>query len=218
MKISLIIFDLDGTLVDTSRDIMHALNYAIRPFSNKILTVEETIGLIGEGVTRLVEKAMDGSDLKMRDQVIERFLLYYESHIADNSIIYPGVKETLTELRDYKMAIISNKRENLSKKLLDQVNLLQYFDLVVGSDTTPDRKPSPIPVIYAYKNLGFKKEETVMVGDSNYDIEAGKGAGVKTIAVTYGYNDRIYLLNADYLIDRFDDLLPVIDRISYKLI
>ncbi|NWF75355.1 MAG: HAD-IA family hydrolase [Nitrospirae bacterium] len=218
MKISLIIFDLDGTLVDTSRDIMHALNYAIRPFSNKILTVEETIGLIGEGVTRLVEKVMDGSDLMMWDEVIERFLLYYELHIADQSIIYPGVKETLTELRDYKMAVISNKRENLSKKLLDQVNLLHYFDLVVGSDTTPERKPSPVPVIYSYKNLGFKKEETVIVGDSNYDIEAGKGAGVKTIAVTYGYKDRIYLLNADYLIDKFDDLLPVIDRISYKLI
>lgn len=150
--------------------------------------------------------------------MIERFLLYYESHIADHSIIYPGVKETLTELRDYKMAVISNKRENLSKKLLDRVNLLHYFDLVVGSDTTPERKPSPVPVIYAYKNLGFKKEETVIVGDSNYDIEAGKGAGVKTIAVTYGYKDRLYLLNADYLIDRFDDLLPVIDRISYKFI
>jgi phosphoglycolate phosphatase len=218
MKITLIIFDLDGTLIDTSRDIMHALNYAVKPFSRKELTVEETIGLIGEGVTRLVEKVLGETDLKIRDEAIERFIAYYEAHLVNHSTIYPHVKETLTELRDYKKAVISNKRENLSKKLLDQVNLLHHFDLVVGSDTTLERKPSPVPIIHVYTNLGVKKEESVMVGDSNYDIEAGKNARVKTIAVTYGYQDRTYLLNADYLIDRFDELLPVLDRISQKLI
>lgn len=195
---------------------MHALNYAIKPFNNRVLTVEETIGLVGEGVTRLVEKVLGGTDLKIRDQVVERFLAYYELHIADHSIIYPGVKKILTELRNYKKAVISNKRGNLSKKLLDHVNLIHHFDLIVGSDTTPERKPSPAPVIYVYESLGIKKEEAVIVGDSNYDIEAGKRAGIKTVAVTYGYNDRIYLLEADYLIDSFSELVPVIDRISQK--
>ncbi len=214
MKISLIIFDLDGTLVDTSKDIMYALNYAIKPFSKRVLTVEETIDLIGEGVTRLVEKVLNEEDFKNRDLVIERFLEYYETHIIDHSTIYPYVRDTLIKLRDYKKAVISNKRENLSRKLLDKINLLSHFDLIVGSDTTQERKPSPIPVIYVYKTLGIKKDETVIVGDSNYDIEAGKRTGVKTIAVTYGYKDKMFLINADYMIDRFDELLTVIDRIS----
>lgn len=218
MPFKLIIFDLDGTLIDTSRDITNALNYALHSYGFKKLAVEETIQMIGEGITRLIEKILGREKLQLRDEVIKKFLDYYSEHLIDYSKIYPYVRETLKELNRYKKAVISNKREYLSTKLLDKMNLLMYFDLIVGSDTTSERKPSAMPVIYVYTKLGLKPNETIMVGDSNYDIEAGKKAGVKTVGVTYGYREKQYLTDADYLIDSFNELLRILDRTSSKLI
>jgi phosphoglycolate phosphatase len=210
MPIKLIIFDLDGTLVDTSRDITNALNYALNPCGLKNLTVEDTIKMVGEGITRLIEKVLGAEKSQMKDEVIKRFLEYYSEHLTDYSSIYPHVRETLEKLDGYKKAVISNKREYLSTELLEKLDLLKYFELVVGSDTTEERKPSPVPVIYVFARLGITPHESMIVGDSNYDIEAGKKAGVKTVAVTYGYRERQYLKNADYMIDSIVDLLSLL--------
>ncbi len=218
MQIKLIIFDLDGTLVDTSGDITNALNYALKPYGLRDLTVEDTIKMVGEGITRLIEKLLENERIQMRDTVIKRFLDYYSEHLVDFSTLYPHVRETLEKLNDYKKAVISNKREYLSTRLLDKLELLKYFDLVVGSDTTSERKPSAIPVIYVFTKLGVNPDESIIVGDSNYDIEAGKKAGLKTVAVTYGYRGRQYLIDADYIIDSMKDLLTLLDTNSYKFL
>jgi phosphoglycolate phosphatase len=210
MPIKLIIFDLDGTLVDTSRDITNALNYALNPYGLKDLTVEDTIKMVGEGITRLIEKILGDEKSQMKEEVIKRFLEYYSEHLTDYSSIYPHVRETLEKLDGYKKAIISNKREYLSTKLLEKLDLLKYFDLVVGSDTVAERKPSPAPVIYVFTRFGVTPHESMIVGDSNYDIEAGRKAGVKTVAVTYGYRERQYLMKADYMIDSMVDLLSLL--------
>ena len=212
MPIKLIMFDLDGTLVDTSKDITNALNYAIKPYGLKDLTVEDTIKMIGEGITRLIEKVLSNEKSQWRDEVIKRFLDYYSEHLADYSSVYPYVRETLEKLNGYKKAVISNKKEYLSMKLLDKLRLLKYFNLVIGSDTTSERKPSPIPVIHVFTRLGIDPDESVIVGDSNYDIEAGKKAGIKTVAVTYGYRERQYLTDADYIIDNIKDLVPLLEK------
>jgi len=218
MQIKLIIFDLDGTLVDTSGDITNALNYALKPYGLRDLTVEDTIKMVGEGITRLIEKILENERIQIRDTVIKRFLDYYSEHLVDFSTLYPHVRETLEKLNDYKKAVISNKREYLSTRLLDKLDLLKYFDLVVGSDTTSERKPSAIPVIYVFTKLGVNPNESIIVGDSNYDIEAGKKAGLKTVAVTYGYRERQYLIDADYIIDSMKDLLTLLDTNSYKFL
>ena len=213
MPIKLIMFDLDGTLVDTSKDITNALNYAIKPYGLKDLTVEDTIKMIGEGITRLIEKVLSDEKPQWRDKVIKRFLAYYSEHLVDYSSVYPYVRETLEKLNGYKKAVISNKKEYLSMKLLDKLGLLKYFNLVIGSDTTSERKPSPIPVIHVFTKLGIDPHESIIVGDSNYDIEAGKKAGIKTVAVTYGYRERQYLKEADYIIDNIKDLVTVLEKI-----
>ena len=218
MPIKLILFDLDGTLVNTSKDLTNALNYAMKPYGLKELAVEDTVKLVGEGITRLIEKALMNKSAQQIRKATERFLDYYSKHLTDFSTIYPGVAETLEKLHNYKKAVISNKRENLSVKLLDDLGLLKYFNLVVGSDTTSGKKPSPIPIFYILKLLHVTPDKAVIVGDSTFDIKAGKKAGIKTIAVTYGFRDKNLLLDADYIIDRFNDLPSVLDRNSLKLI
>ncbi len=206
MTIKLILFDLDGTLVDTVKDISNALNYALSPYGSMNLSVEETKKLIGEGINRLIEKVLGNEGAQWRDAAIRRFLDYYSEHLIDNSTVYPDVRETLEKLTGYKKAVISNKREYLSRDLLKRLDLLNHFDLIIGSDTTSERKPSAVPVVYALSKFKVGPHEAVIVGDSNYDIEAGKKAGVKTVAVTYGYRETQYLLEADRIIDSFKDI------------
>ena len=153
MPVKLLIFDLDGTLVDTCGDITNALNYALNNYGMEGLTVESTKQLVGEGLTRLVEKVLGAEKDRLRDDVMGRFLAYYSEHLTDYSVAYPYVRETLEALGGYRKAVISNKRESLSARLLDMLDLRKYFDLVVGSDTTPEKKPSPVPVIYVLKTL-----------------------------------------------------------------
>ncbi len=224
MAISLILFDLDGTLVDTCEDITNAINYAIEPYKIKPLTPKETISLVGEGITRLMEKILEkkgfiNGDISLetsihppmiRDILVSRFLDYYSKHLTDHSTLYPGVREVLEELKDYKKAVISNKREVLSVKLLKDLGILHHFNLVVGSDTTPERKPSPQPILFALSKLGVDSNRTVIVGDSNLDIIAGKRANIKTIGVTYGYRPAELLKDADFLIATIEELKNII--------
>jgi phosphoglycolate phosphatase len=218
MPIKLLMFDLDGTLVDTCRDITNALNHALNSYGLKGLTVEDTKKLVGEGLTKLVEKVLGGEKDRLRDDVLGKFLDYYQEHIADYSREYPYVRDTLEMLTGYKKAVISNKRESLSTRLLDLLGILKYFDLVVGSDTTSEKKPSAVPVIYVLQRLHVSTADALMIGDSNYDIEAARKAGVRTIAVTYGYRGRQYLADADFVIDSFGSLPAVLDMTSCKLI
>ena len=204
MPIKLILFDLDGTLVDTVRDITDALNYALGICGSKSFTVDQTRKLVGEGLTRLMEKALGEEKAGLKDTVMKRFLDYYSAHITDNSSLYPYVGEILRKLAGFKKAVISNKREYLSVKLLEKLDILKYFDLVVGSDTAPERKPSPVPVIYALSKLEVKPREAVI-------IEAGRKAGIMTVGVTHGYGEKRYLLGADYKIDSFKDLALILD-------
>ncbi len=214
MSVRLIIFDLDGTLIDSSIDITNALNYALQPYSLKKLSVGDSIKLIGEGINRLIEKIVGDMGGEVVDSVTRRFLEHYTKHILDYTTEYPGVRETLAGLDKYRKAVISNKKEGLSKKVLEGLGLLKYFDIIIGSDTTPERKPSPVPILKVLSELKIDACDSVMVGDSNYDVDAGKAAGVRTIAVTYGYRPRDVIAHADYLIDRMVDLAPLIETME----
>jgi len=206
MPVKLILFDLDGTLVDTSQDITIALNYALKTYGMRELTVQDTVKMVGEGITRLIEKVLGDEKISMRDEIIKNFVEYYSGHLADYSREYPYVRETLEQLSGYKKAVISNKREALSVELLQRLDLFRYFNLVAGSDTTPEKKPSPVPIFYIMGKLDAGPYESMIVGDTSYDIEAGKKAGIKTVAVTYGYRERKYLQDADYIIDSLKNL------------
>ncbi|HEX8947937.1 MAG TPA: HAD-IA family hydrolase [Dissulfurispiraceae bacterium] len=210
----MLIFDLDGTLVDSSGDICDSINYAVAPCGVPPISVGETVGLVGEGITRLMEKIIEKEGLRVdKDALVKRFLDYYAAHLVDKTTVYPGVRETLEGVDGYKKAVISNKLEALSLQVLERLGIARYFDLIVGSDTTPERKPSPVPVLHVLSRLDVRPEAAAIVGDSNYDVEAGKAAGIRTIAVTYGYRTVDFLRGADFIIKRMDELTDILKRI-----
>jgi phosphoglycolate phosphatase len=212
MSIGLVIFDLDGTIIDSSVDIADAINYAVEPYGVPALGVKEVIDLVGEGLSKLMEKVIEKEGIPAeRNILLDRFLFYYSNHLVDNTTVYPGVRETLSQLGAYRKAVISNKRESLSVKILEELRLLHYMDIIVGSDTTGAKKPSPEPVLHVLSALGIPSEEAVIVGDSNFDIEAGKAAGIKTVAVTYGYRPLSMLKGADFIIKSMPEILKVLE-------
>jgi phosphoglycolate phosphatase len=198
--IKLILFDLDGTLVNSIVDITNALNYAIEPHRLEKMTVEKTAGLVGEGLTRLIEEMLGSERAELRNDVLDRFVHYYSEHLVDFTRPYPGVVETLKALAGYRKAVISNKRESLSRRLLEELRLVSYFDIIFGSDSVEEKKPSPRPILRILEMLDLHPESAVIVGDSNFDIEAGRAAGIWTVAVTYGYRDASLLQGADVMI------------------
>jgi phosphoglycolate phosphatase len=210
MSIRLVIFDLDGTLVDTSVDITNALNYAILPLGLQALSVEKTTALVGEGLSKPVEKILGTEMQEYKDDVLNRFLHHYTSHLVEYSKPYPYVRDVLERLEGISKAVLSNKLEFLSRKLLEDLGLADYFDFIAGSDTASEKKPSPVPVYNILSILSVIPEEAALVGDSNLDVQAANDAGVMSIAVTYGYRSRSILKGADHIIDSLGDLIPLI--------
>lgn len=213
--LKLLIFDLDGTLADTSIDITNAINYALEPVGVKPFSVEDIKLMVGSGITKLLHSLIPPEKISedALKEVVNRFLRYYSEHLLDNTVAYPNVKDTLSKLRDYRKAVISNKREIFSKKVLEGIGILEFFDLVLGSDSVPERKPSPVPVLEILRRFEISKNEAVMIGDSNYDIESAKAAGVRIIAVTYGFRPKERLKDADYMIDDFGELTDLLSGI-----
>lgn len=215
MPIDLIIFDLDGTIVDTCEDITSALNFCLRKYNISEYSRNEVKNMIGEGVKKFIENAIEqrGLSKDLLEDILDCFISYYNEHIADYTKPYPSVIETLESLQGIKKAIVSNKLTTLSIKTLISTGLINYFDFVAGNDFFPEQKPSPLPLLETIRRFKIKKENTLIVGDSNIDIEAGKLAGIKTVAVTYGYRDKNLLKDADFTIDRFEDLLKIIKEL-----
>lgn len=221
--IQLLIFDLDGTLADTGQDITNALNYALKPFRVREYSLEETKAMVGSGISRLLESLIppdanspDGERGNPKDIATSRFLDYYDNHLIDNTVIYPFVKETLSQLNGYTKAVLSNKREIYSKRVLEGLGILGYFDCVLGSDSVQEKKPSPVPILDLLEQYHVSEEEALIIGDSNYDVEAGMAAGIRVVGVTYGFRPQKALEGADFIIDRFDELLQVIPELDKK--
>jgi phosphoglycolate phosphatase len=210
MSLHLILFDLDGTLVDSANDITNAFNYSIAKHGIPPLSRSEIEGVLGEGMAPIMKKFDEWKEMGVDPSAIRKdFREYYLAHISVYSTPYPGVDETLQRLAAFKKAVVSNKLEVFTMKTLRQLALLRYFDLVVGGDSGSERKPSPRAILSVLSRMGVPAEETLMVGDTIYDIDAGRGAGVKTAAVTYGYGRTGFSDAADFTIDAFPELIDI---------
>lgn len=213
----LIIFDLDGTLVDSLDDLTASVNHMLRAFNRPAVSRNDVRGMVGEGARVLVERAMPCAAEDELVRGLELFLSHNEKNIAVRSVPFAGVVATLAELSKagHVLVVITNKNESLSRTLLQLLGLSGYFRGIYGADTLPSRKPSPAPLLHVMNELGYSAATTLMIGDSINDIAAGNGAGVTTIGCSWGYGSADELIDADWRIDNFADLLklpPLIDK------
>lgn len=203
-KIELIIFDLDGTLVDTSRDIIAAVNFMLKRLGLSQKKTEEIISYVGRGVTDLIDKALSPNHLELRDRGFVLFRQYYKEHPADYTRLYPGVRDILDYFKDKKKAVITNRNHNSSLTILKRLGIYSYFSEIIGDDNTSCLKPSrcqfeKLMSRHAVKN----RQEIIMIGDMDVDIMAGRASGVITCVATYGFGRIKDLKRAepDYIID-----------------
>lgn len=211
--IDAIFFDLDGTLVDSREDIITAVNYTLEEAGVPKKSNEEIISYIGTGVEDLIVKSL-GQEYKLFvDRYVEIFTDYFGKHYADKSKLYPHVKEVLELYRQKKLSIVTNRRTELTEGTLEKFGIKQYFQKIIGGDDDNCLKPSACPIEKALSEVVSGEEKSLMVGDMDLDVKAGKEAGIYTCAVTYGIGDKADLEKAepDYLID---DMIKLKDFIE----
>ncbi len=210
----LIIFDLDGTLVDSSDDIAWVANRTLEAFGYPQMDKPSIKERIGWGVVMLLKQIMPLESSERIEEAKGVFLDLYSSHLVVKSALYPGVAETIEHfLRcEKKLAVLTNKPVNLSVRIIDELLGPKTFMKVVGGDSLPTKKPDSAPIFNIMEALGVEPEHSVIVGDSPVDVEAGKGAGISTIGAAYGFRgvDELKESGADIIIESFAMLIDII--------
>ncbi|MDP7422644.1 MAG: HAD-IA family hydrolase [bacterium] len=211
MKPELILFDLDGTMVNTSRDLTDSLNFALSQLGFPQLTCDQVISLVGHGVKETVFKGLPADNRQMLEDAYPLFLEHYSEHCADKTFLYPDIEKVLEHFRDKKLAVTTNKRSLLSEKILCRHGILDRFEAVLGPDRVENKKPHPDHLRAALKITESSAAKTVLIGDSLADVEAAQAAGIAVCAVTYGYTARDVLAQGrpDYLIDCASELIDL---------
>ena len=209
---SLIILDLDGTLVDSKADLCRSVNHVREHFGLDAMGEDSITSLIGNGAARLIEGALEGAPEQDVGRGLELFLEYYREHMLDESRLYPGVRETLAELSDANLAVLTNKPYRFSQLMLQRLGIYECFHAVYGGNSFNRKKPDPVGVLQLLSETEADRAATWMVGDSSVDVQTGRNAGVRTCGVSYGYApDTFVEYPPDHVIDAFH-LLPDIVR------
>lgn len=215
MQVKAIVFDLDGTLLDTLDDLWLSVNYTMDKLGFPHRDRREVRGFLGSGVRVLVEKSLPEDKKDMTDDCLSVFKAYYDVHKDDNTRPYDGVIDMLKAVRaaGLKSAIVSNKYDAAVQQLKN-VTFNGLVDFAVGEGNGIKTKPAPDGVLLALKNLGVSKDEAVYVGDSEVDLKTAENSGLKCVAVTWGFRDRDFLIEcgAKNVIDATCELLPLIQK------
>jgi phosphoglycolate phosphatase len=216
-----IVFDLDGTLVDTAPDLISTLNFTLAHESMAAVPYEEARKMIGGGARGMIEKALvaDGRpDVKADlDRMFGEFVEHYAAHIADRSRPFPLLEAALDRLAadGYRLAVCTNKLEWLSVRLLDTLNLTRHFAAICGQDTFGMQKPNPEVLWRTIVKAGGAPDRAIMVGDSGTDVRTARAAALPVIAVTFGYSEvPIESLQPDRLISSYGELAAAIHGIE----
>jgi len=206
----LVIFDLDGTLIDSKLDLAQAANATRAHMGMRRLENETVYSYVGNGAPVLVRRIMgpDASEPEV-EEALEFFLEYYRDHMLDYTVPYPGVTETLDRLRSaqVKMAVLTNKPVRISRAIVEGLGMGPYFRQVYGGNSFDQKKPHPVGVETLMTECGVTRDRTLMVGDSAIDIRTARNAGIKACGVTYGFQPESLAETApDLLVDRMQDV------------
>lgn len=207
-KISLIVYDFDGTLVDTLFDIADAVNLSLNELGLRTLSRETIRKYVGRGVERLMEQSISDTGCSDLPRAVELFRKHYSQNLMNHTRFYPSGREILDYFSNKKQAICSNKPEDFVRRILESLNSLECFDAILGGDSLQSKKPDPEGLLQLLDRFECSPEQVVLVGDSPVDIETGKRAGVYTCVVSFGLGDpeEIALANPDCSIDHLSQL------------
>src|SRR4051812_26926248 len=186
----LLIFDLDGTLIDSKLDLAHAVNAARSQFGLGPIENETVYSYVGNGAPVLMRRAMGaGASDQEVQQALEFFLAYYRDHMLDYTVLYPGVRDALDRLLDagVRMAVLTNKPVRISQAIVDGLGVGTHFKRVYGGNSFDRKKPDPIGIDTLVRECDVSRDRTMMVGDSSVDVQTARNANVKACGVTYGF-------------------------------
>jgi phosphoglycolate phosphatase len=207
-----LIFDLDGTLIDSKQDLIRSVNAMLVEMGREPLHEDTVSSYIGHGAPRLVARALgNGATEEECDRALKFFLAHYDEHKLDSTHAYPGVAEALEELRDFPMAVLTNKPVRVSRKILEGLGLAKYFRAVYGGNSFETKKPDPLGAKRILEEFSAVPAEALMVGDSEVDVQTARNAGTLAAAVNYGFgtHDR-ESYPADIYLDRLTELAPML--------
>jgi phosphoglycolate phosphatase len=198
-SIKLVIFDLDGTLIDSRLDLVHSVNAALRHIGRPELPEDVIASYVGDGAPILIQRALGGEvvDEALVRKGLEFFLSYYRAHKLDHTTVYPGVAEALAAIQNSasqsqnggprNLAVLSNKPVGPSKAIVEALGLGQFFSQVYGGNSFPTKKPDPEGARRLLEEYGVQPQQAAMIGDSHVDVNTGRNAGMVTVGVTYGF-------------------------------
>jgi len=219
-----VVFDLDGTLVDTAPDLAASLNAVMAREGRAVIPLDDVRHMVGRGARVLIERAMDSSgqpwDAGRIGDLVAHFIDYYDGNIATTSRPFASCETVLRGLaaRGVKLGVCTNKPERLSLKLLDALKLSDLFPVVLGADSRTYRKPDPRHLLDTISALGGRPESAVMIGDSETDVLTARAANVPVVAVSFGYTEiPVRELGADIVIDHFEALEDALSRVGPRL-
>ena len=213
-----ILFDLDGTLIDSVPDLAVAVNHMLETLNRETFSVDIIRYWVGNGAQVLVKRALSGDskidedlDPTLFSKALNIFLTFYGRNLCIRTATYPLVPQTLKALKTqgYRLVIITNKPFDFIAPILEGLQLSELFEYFIGGDSLTEKKPNPLPLLHVCENLGVTVEQCVMVGDSKNDIFAANAANMQSIGMSYGYNygEDIGIYNPDVVFDDFADIL-----------
>lgn len=214
MKYKAVIFDMDGTILNTLEDLKNATNYSLRQFGMPERSLEEVRMFVGNGIRKLVERAVPAGTPKEKiDQILDVFLEYYEIHSADNTSPYPGILELVEKLKKsgIKTAVSTNKADVPAQEL-GREYFNGIFDLIVGQQDGLKVKPAPDSVNKILSILDIQKKDAIYIGDSDVDVQTAKNSGLNFIGVSWGFRGREFLEKngAKNIVDNANEILDLV--------
>lgn len=209
-----IIFDFDGTLIDSRHDIAKAVNELLAIYDEKPMDVEEIVRLLGHGARYTLERVLSRGTIKTDhdfEMIYSKYRQLYQRHMKEKTVLYDGVKDTLAQLyeKSIRCALVTNKPHTFAQEIIAHFGLDNYIPIILGADALPERKPHPLPLNTVIVGWGYAKHEVLMVGDHHVDIEAASRAGVKSVFCSYGFGWKEDM-EADFEIKNMRDLLELV--------
>jgi phosphoglycolate phosphatase len=218
-KPEVVLFDLDGTLIDTAPDLASSIDTTLQQLGLPARGEEKVRGWIGSGIEGVLKRALTNDlnaqpDAELFNTAIEMFKEIYFDNVSQHSRIYPGVKEALNylEKNNFSIGCVTNKGGRFTDKLLKEIGLYDNFGIIVSGDTLPVKKPDPLPILHAAEYFSATASETLMIGDSVTDVNAARAAGCQILCVPYGYNkgQDVHELNPDWVVETLAELCDLI--------